>query len=150
MKALAPAGLGGYLSSGRASRGRRDVSASPTRHFSTLDLGDNVEQGVYFCKSCKILATSVCLWGCGSGGGWLLSALWVFPGSVPPLFPSEEETCFPARHHDLSTGRFLGEKVSLQEGWPLQDHPSPNRSGVTARVSPKRLSQPFLNHVTGT
>lgn len=71
-----------------------------------------------------------------------------FLGLCPP-FPREGEMCFPVRPQ--LEGRLSGEKISLEEGWLHQDHPSPNPSDVTECVSPERLSQPFLNqHVTGT
>lgn len=42
--------------------------AHPTRHFDALDLGENMHNGVVFEKSCKMLAISVSLEGCGPMG----------------------------------------------------------------------------------
>lgn len=137
---LTPAQLWGCASSQRASGGRRDISAPPTRHFAGLDFGENMYKGVIFEKSCKMLLTSVSLGGCGPMGFFL---------GLCPLPSPVKEKC--ASSEASAEGKLLGEKVSLEEGWLHQDHPSPNHSDVTERVSPERLSQPFLNqHVTGT
>lgn len=65
---LTPAQLWGCSSSGRASGGRREISAPPTRHFAALYLGENMHKGVILENSCKMLAASVSLGGCGPMG----------------------------------------------------------------------------------